>query len=811
MIGAIIGDIAGSRFERVNRKSKNFRIFHEKSHPTDDSVMSLAVAKAILECNGDYSNLSARAVSCMQELGRMYKNAGYGGNFIQWIWSKDPKPYGSFGNGAAMRVSPCGFAAKSIDEAKQLSEMVTKVSHDHPEALKGAEAIAVCVFLARSGKTKDEIRNYVKENYYGIDFTIDGIRSLYKFDVSCQGSVPVALEAFFESTDFEDAIRNAVSVGGDSDTIAAMAGAVAEAYYGVPEDFVHDAMDYLDGFEAEILYYFEKIFPSKALAEKDEDEEDDGDNPDLTVFDAVDYCVDKVIPNGVDMYSGEEPPEPEGYTGTIIFNTDGMTKPDGSKVDGPVHVWVKESDMIPNFSSFEEGKHFRDDSQAKRPVDDKRKKNGDFFKEAQKAFNHLGSKASDSINSMARQVSPTMDKAAKQIQSQAKQAAHAIAKQAQKIQSSQKKQEQSQHTVVQLAGSSIKILLPDGYERVKFKNPVENVAGALGNTQVAYRKTIGNSDNATIISKISREKAMNPDDIQGLIDGIHSNLHDRQGLIEARNGITRWGYKYIYSIVKTLSEELGGGVRYFVLLNIFSHNDKDIVEVQADFTEIRTTGLRESACTVYAEEAGYVNLQDEEWQKTWFKDPYDPEYTKGLPKNLAEKEGLDVLFPYNPLSQAHEFLYAVLDDSFVKQTNPDGDESKNVSDANEADSKEQDQKESQADFLKRLFVDENMRITYPVDILSSQKSSLRQDNAIRCYSLRNYHLSNTEKTITAIETLKKAGYDSKIYVKDGEMLGYVFAKVGDLKNITELLKPCGVEINPKPVEHDFAEMIKKQA
>lgn len=196
MIGAIIGDIAGSRFEHQNRITKDFTIFHENSRPTDDSVMSLAVAKAILECHGNYEELSFKAVSCMQELGRKYKNAGYGGAFIQWIWSTDPKPYGSYGNGAAMRVGPCGFAAKSIDEAKELSEAVTRVTHDHPEGLKGAEAVAVSVFLAKTGKSKDEIKAYIGDNYYDLDFTIDEIRPTYKFDVSCQGSVPVALEAF---------------------------------------------------------------------------------------------------------------------------------------------------------------------------------------------------------------------------------------------------------------------------------------------------------------------------------------------------------------------------------------------------------------------------------------------------------------------------------------------------------------------------------------------------------------------------------------------------------------------------------------
>ncbi|MBQ6370825.1 MAG: ADP-ribosylglycohydrolase family protein [Firmicutes bacterium] len=265
MIGAIIGDIAGSRYERRSHKSKEFDLFHWRCHPTDDSIMSLAVAEAILACacDGDYEDLSEKAVSSMQRLGRIYRNAGYGRAFYQWIFDDDPKPYHSYGNGSAMRVSPCGFAAASIEEAKELSAKVTKVTHDHPEGMKGAEAIAVCVFLAKAGHTKDEIRTYIQDNYYNIDFTIDEIRDSYKFDVSCQGSVPVALEAFLESTDFEDAIRTAISVGGDSDTIAAMAGSVAEAYYGVPEELIESAIDYLDGREMEILNSFEKRFPSK--------------------------------------------------------------------------------------------------------------------------------------------------------------------------------------------------------------------------------------------------------------------------------------------------------------------------------------------------------------------------------------------------------------------------------------------------------------------------------------------------------------------------------------------------------------------
>ena len=267
MIGAIIGDIAGSRYERVNHKSKEFELFDKKCRPTDDSVMSLAVAKAILACEGNYEELSANAIACMQELGRIYKDAGYGGSFYKWLFTENPQPYNSYGNGAGMRVGPCGFAAKTLEEAKELAAKVTRVSHDHPEGMKGAEAIAVAVFLAKSGKSKEEIRTFIEENYYKIEFTLDGIRKKYTFDVSCQGSVPVALEAFFEANDFEDAIRNAISVGGDSDTIAAMAGAVAEAFYGIPENVIRSAIPYLDRQEMEILCTFEKKFPSKAVAE----------------------------------------------------------------------------------------------------------------------------------------------------------------------------------------------------------------------------------------------------------------------------------------------------------------------------------------------------------------------------------------------------------------------------------------------------------------------------------------------------------------------------------------------------------------
>ncbi len=264
MIGAIIGDIVGSRFEWDNRKAKDFDLFTSECSVTDDSVMSLAIAKAILISEDDYSDLSQNAITCMQDVGRHYPNCGYGGHFYYWIFSEDPQPYNSYGNGSAMRVSAAGFAAESLEEAKEISRLVTEVSHNHPEGLKGAEAIAVAIYMAKTGRDIEEIRKYIDKNYYPMDFALDEIRKDYVFDVSCQGSTPQALKAFFESTDFEDAIRNAISIGGDSDTIAAMCGGVAEAYYGVPSEIREEAQRFLDKRLMEILVSFENKYPTNS-------------------------------------------------------------------------------------------------------------------------------------------------------------------------------------------------------------------------------------------------------------------------------------------------------------------------------------------------------------------------------------------------------------------------------------------------------------------------------------------------------------------------------------------------------------------
>lgn len=257
MLGAIIGDIVGSRFEWNNHRSKEFELFTSECEPTDDSIMTLAIAKALLSCGGDYADLGEKAVYWMRKIGQPYPHCGYGGRFYEWMYSDHPQPYYSYGNGAAMRVSPCGFLARNLEEAKSLSKKVTEVTHNHPEGIKGAEAATVAIYLAKTGSSKREIRAAIQNTYYPLDFTLDGIRDTYHFNETCQETVPQAIEAFLESTDFEDAIRNAISIGGDSDTLAAITGGIAEAYYGIPKAIRQSAEQYLDPELLDILREFE--------------------------------------------------------------------------------------------------------------------------------------------------------------------------------------------------------------------------------------------------------------------------------------------------------------------------------------------------------------------------------------------------------------------------------------------------------------------------------------------------------------------------------------------------------------------------
>ncbi len=264
MIGAIIGDIVGSVYEFNNIKTKDFPFLTVCNSYTDDSLMTIAVGSALMKASGT-DDLKETFVREMRRIARLYPcpMGGYGGRFYNWLHAADPRPYRSYGNGSAMRVSPCGETAATLEEALALAKASAEVTHDHPDGIAGAQATAAAVFLARAGKSKEEIRRYIQENFYSLDMTVDGLRPGYIFDVSCKGSVPPAIVAFLESADFEDAIRNAVSLGGDSDTIAAITGAVAWAYYarqGMTERMLavrEQAMSRLTGELRDIVQAFE--------------------------------------------------------------------------------------------------------------------------------------------------------------------------------------------------------------------------------------------------------------------------------------------------------------------------------------------------------------------------------------------------------------------------------------------------------------------------------------------------------------------------------------------------------------------------
>ena len=247
MTGAIISDIVGSRFEFDNHKSKNFTLFTPECFFTDDTVMTLAVANALnkYETVTDLERFKQTLIKSMHEVGIHYPDSGYGGRFYGWIMNKRTEPYNSFGNGSAMRVSPVSWYAKSLEEAEALAKATAEVTHNHPEGIKGAVSVAGAIYLARTGHSMAEIKEYVSK-FYKIDFTLDEIRPTYGFYETCQDSVPQAFEAFFESESFEDAIRNAISIGGDSDTIAAITGSIAEAYYGISDKLKETAVSYLD-------------------------------------------------------------------------------------------------------------------------------------------------------------------------------------------------------------------------------------------------------------------------------------------------------------------------------------------------------------------------------------------------------------------------------------------------------------------------------------------------------------------------------------------------------------------------------------
>lgn len=254
MFGAIIGDIIGSRFEFNNIKTKEFELFNKDCRYTDDTVMTISVAKALKESKkNNYIDLEKQLDYWMHEIGRRYPDCGYGDMFYYWMFINSNQAYNSYGNGSAMRTSYCGLIANSLDEALDLAQRCAAITHNHIEGIKGAKATTACIYLAKQNKSINQIRQYINENYYDLNFTIDEIRPTYTFNATCQKSVPQAIECFLESNSFIDSIRNAISIGGDSDTIAAITGSIASAYYGIDEELINKAKEYLDDYLLNII------------------------------------------------------------------------------------------------------------------------------------------------------------------------------------------------------------------------------------------------------------------------------------------------------------------------------------------------------------------------------------------------------------------------------------------------------------------------------------------------------------------------------------------------------------------------------
>ena len=261
MYGAILGDIIGSPYEfDRGSKTKDFPLFSGRSEFTDDTVMTIAVADAFLPVQPEMEDevIRQRVVAKMQKYGRLYPHAGYGSRFRRWLRDRHPQPYNSWGNGSAMRVSSVGWLYNDLETVRRMARLSAEVTHNHPEGIKGAEAVASAIFLARSGSTKAEIKAYLEENFhYDLSRTCDEIRPDYYHVESCQETVPEAITAFLEGQSFEDVIRTAVSLGGDSDTLTCIAGSMAEAFYGVPEELKAESQNRLPEDLLEVLQQFD--------------------------------------------------------------------------------------------------------------------------------------------------------------------------------------------------------------------------------------------------------------------------------------------------------------------------------------------------------------------------------------------------------------------------------------------------------------------------------------------------------------------------------------------------------------------------
>jgi ADP-ribosylglycohydrolase len=262
MLGAIIGDIIGSRFEfDRGGKSRDFELFTKECEFTDDTVMTIAVAEALLDAgkDADENTVKEKLVSSLRKWGRKYPDAGYGGRFRGWLSSWDPKPYGSYGNGSGMRVSSVGWLYDTLERTREVARWTAEITHNHPEGIKGAESVASAIFLARNHATMEEISEYIEKEFsYDFSRSLDEIRPAYKHVEDCMHTMPEAFECFFESESYEACIRNVMYIGGDTDTLAAIAGAVAGAFWEIPVSFVAKADEYLDDDIKAVIKRFDK-------------------------------------------------------------------------------------------------------------------------------------------------------------------------------------------------------------------------------------------------------------------------------------------------------------------------------------------------------------------------------------------------------------------------------------------------------------------------------------------------------------------------------------------------------------------------
>ncbi len=294
MYGALLGDMIGApyEFDRGN-KTKDFELFNSEDAYTDDSVMTIAIAEALLSCGRDAGEkeITAAVVKSMQDWGARYPYAGYGGSFVRWLSDPDPKPYNSWGNGSAMRVSAAGWLYDTLERTREVARWTAEVTHNHPEGIKGAEATASAIFMARTGSSKEQIKDYTAREFgYDLSRTCDEIRPYYHMDESCQGTVPEAIISFLEGKDFEDVIRTGISLGGDTDTLACIAGSIAEAFFGVPEDMKKECLARIEYDMQKVLKEFDKT-RIQDKPEAEDKESGHGKKNEVQCFSDADYKV----------------------------------------------------------------------------------------------------------------------------------------------------------------------------------------------------------------------------------------------------------------------------------------------------------------------------------------------------------------------------------------------------------------------------------------------------------------------------------------------------------------------------------------